>query len=52
MIVDALLAAEPYLRIAEQVHKPEKYVYLTDSILSRIESSQEPVRAILNFLCA
>jgi len=38
MIVDGLLAADPYLRIAEQVDKPEKYVYLTDDIMPNIES--------------
>lgn len=45
MIVDALLAAEPFLKIAEQVNKPEKYVYLTDDIMPTIERSTEPVRA-------
>ena len=35
MIVDALLAAEPHLKIADQVYKPEKYVYLTDDIMPR-----------------
>lgn len=44
MVIDALLEAEPYLQIAEQVDKPEKYVYLTDEIMAKIESSTEPVR--------
>ena len=43
MIVDALLAAEPYLKIAEQVEQPERYVYLTDYILNQVERSTEPV---------
>ena len=34
MIVDALLSAEPHLRIAEQVFHPEKSVYLTEDIMS------------------
>ncbi|KAF7979517.1 hypothetical protein HWV62_42088 [Athelia sp. TMB] len=42
MIVDALLAAEPFLKIAEQVDKPEKYVYLTDDIMPTIERSTGP----------
>ncbi|KZP19123.1 HD-domain/PDEase-like protein [Athelia psychrophila] len=42
MIIDALLAAEPYLKIAEQVDKPEKYVFLTDDIMPTIERSTEP----------
>jgi HD superfamily phosphohydrolase len=43
MIVDGLLAADPYMHIAEQVDKPKKYVYLTDDIMPRIESTTEPV---------
>ncbi|KAL9713864.1 hypothetical protein Ac2012v2_003476 [Leucoagaricus gongylophorus] len=39
MIIDALLAAEPYLRIAERVFDPEKFILLNDSILNTIESS-------------
>jgi hypothetical protein len=43
MIVDALLAAEPHLHIAEQVFKPEKFVYLTEDIMSTIERSTDDV---------
>ena len=43
MITDALLAAEPYLKIAEQIDKPEKYVHLTDDIMPEIERSNAPV---------
>ncbi|TFK53350.1 HD-domain/PDEase-like protein [Heliocybe sulcata] len=42
MIVDALLAAEPYMKIAEQIFNPAKYVCLTDDLMSRIEMSEEP----------
>ncbi|KAJ6473169.1 hypothetical protein C8R45DRAFT_1012504 [Mycena sanguinolenta] len=42
MIVDALILAEPYLKIAEQVWIPKKFLYLTDDIMRRIESSDEP----------
>ena len=43
MLIDALLAAEPALRIAEDVFKPERFLHLTDHIMSRIEASVEPV---------
>ena len=46
MIVDALILAEPYLKIAEQVWIPKKFLYLTDDIMRRIESSDEPVRPV------
>ncbi|KAF5343308.1 hypothetical protein D9756_011590 [Leucocoprinus leucothites] len=42
MIIDALLAAEPHLRIAERVFDPEKFIFLNDSILNQIESSTVP----------
>jgi deoxynucleoside triphosphate triphosphohydrolase SAMHD1 len=42
MIIDALLAAEPHMKIANQIDKPEKYVYLTDNIMPRIESTPDP----------
>lgn len=44
MLIDALLAAEPYLHIAERVFDPEKFVLLTDNIMNQIEASTEPVR--------
>lgn len=43
MIIDALLSAEPYLKIAQQIHDPKRYVYLTDDIKTRIEATTEPV---------
>ncbi|GLB33172.1 putative metal dependent phosphohydrolases with conserved 'HD' motif [Lyophyllum shimeji] len=42
MVVDALLAAEPYLHIAEQVFDPDRFLYLTDNILLTIEASTDP----------
>lgn len=47
MIIDAILEAEPTMKIAEQVDKPEKYVYLTDDIMQRIEMTTNPVRVYL-----
>lgn len=44
MVVDALLAADSFLRISEQIYDPQRYVFLTDSILEEIERSQDPVR--------
>ena len=45
MIIDALLTAEPYLRIAERVFDPEKFILLNDSILNTIESSTATVES-------
>ncbi|KAJ7235299.1 hypothetical protein B0H12DRAFT_1027524, partial [Mycena haematopus] len=42
MIIDALILAEPYLKIAEQVLIPRKFLYLTDDIQRQIERSEEP----------
>ena len=44
MIVDALLLAEPHLKIADQIRDPKKFLYLTDDIMPRIEMSESPVR--------
>ncbi|CAK5264989.1 unnamed protein product, partial [Mycena citricolor] len=43
MIVDALKLAEPYMKIAERIENPDKFLYLTDHIMSRIESDDDPV---------
>ncbi|KAG6908133.1 hypothetical protein DXG01_005961 [Tephrocybe rancida] len=52
MIIDALLAAEPILKIAAQVTKPKEYLYLTDEIMSRIEADPRtelaPAQAIFD----
>ncbi|KAG6331004.1 hypothetical protein ID866_8084 [Astraeus odoratus] len=42
MIIDALLAAEPYLKVANLVDKPDRYMFLTDNLLSKIEESTGP----------
>lgn len=47
MMVDALLAAEPYLKIAGQIDDPKKYLGLTDDIRTEIQRSQAPVSQIV-----
>ena len=42
MVVDALLAADPILDISGRIFDPERYLYLTDSILEQIECSDDP----------
>ncbi|TFY76765.1 hypothetical protein EWM64_g7247, partial [Hericium alpestre] len=42
MIIDAMLAAEPTLKIAEQIDDPKKYLHLTDCIMNIIEQSTDP----------
>lgn len=44
MIVDALLAAEPVLKFVGHIDNPEKFLHLTDSIMSQILSSENPVQ--------
>ena len=43
MITDVLLAAEPYLKVANLVDKLDQYVFLTDNLLNKIEESTEKV---------
>jgi hypothetical protein len=43
MIVDAMLAAEPYLKIASHINDPKRYLALTDDIKTEIQRSQAPV---------
>jgi hypothetical protein len=43
MMVDAMLAAEPYLKIASQIYDPKRYLELTDDIRTEIQRSQAPV---------
>lgn len=51
MIIDAMLAAEPYLKIASQIYDPKRYLGLTDDIRTEIQRSQTPVSAyVLRFL--
>ena len=52
MIIDALLAADPYLKIAQRVFKAEEYINTTDHIMSQIKNSREPVRfSLLLYRC-
>ncbi|KZV66771.1 HD-domain/PDEase-like protein [Peniophora sp. CONT] len=41
MLIDAVMAAEPFLKIAEQISIPDKYLHLTDNIMPRIQASTE-----------
>ena len=43
MIIDAMLAAEPYMKIASYINDPKKYLRLTDDIMTEIQRSQAPV---------
>ncbi|KAL1743865.1 hypothetical protein HDZ31DRAFT_39918 [Schizophyllum fasciatum] len=42
MIIDALILAEPHMRIAQRVFQPEKYLHLTDEVMGWIEASEDP----------
>jgi deoxynucleoside triphosphate triphosphohydrolase SAMHD1 len=44
MIIDAILAAEPHMKIAEQIADPKRYMWLTDDIKLRIQADPAPVR--------
>lgn len=46
MVIDALLQAEPYLKIADYVENPKRYVYLTENLLNNIEESTAKVRPL------
>jgi len=48
MIIDALLAAEPHMKIAEQVDKPDKFVFLTDDIMPTIERTTSKVDFVVH----
>jgi len=43
MVVDALLSADPHMKLSRQINDPNRYVFLTDSVLEEIERSSEPV---------
>ena len=47
MLVDAMLAAEPYLKIAGQIDDPKQYLGLTDDIRTEIQRSEAPVSQII-----
>ncbi|KAF8518890.1 hypothetical protein JB92DRAFT_3087920 [Gautieria morchelliformis] len=42
MIVDALLKADPYLKLAERINDPKRFMHLDDSILLEVERSECP----------
>lgn len=42
-MVDAMLAAEPYLKTASYINDPKKYLGLTDDIKTEIQRSEAPV---------
>ncbi|KAL0481269.1 deoxynucleoside triphosphate triphosphohydrolase SAMHD1 [Acrasis kona] len=42
MITDALLKADPVLKLSEAIYDKHKYVNLTDGVLRSIEASQDP----------
>lgn len=46
-MVDAMLAAEPYLKIAGLIHDPKKYLGLTDDIRTEIQRSEAPVSQVV-----
>ena len=48
MVIDALLQAEPYLKIADHVENPKRYVFLTDDLLNKIEASVDEVGPFLS----
>jgi hypothetical protein len=50
MITDALVAANPYLKMSDAISSPEDYLNLNDSILSIIEYSKDEVRLCVNLL--
>lgn len=43
MLLDGLLSANRHMHFAEYMKDPRKYLYLNDSLMNRIESSEEPV---------
>lgn len=48
MLVDALVLANPVLKLSEAIYNPEKYLYLTDSVVEEIERSTNSVNHHLN----
>ncbi|KZO99607.1 hypothetical protein CALVIDRAFT_350846 [Calocera viscosa TUFC12733] len=42
MIVDALVKADPVLKLVEQTKDPRRLLYLTDSIVEEVEKSTDP----------
>ncbi|KAI0062281.1 HD-domain/PDEase-like protein [Artomyces pyxidatus] len=42
MLIDAIMAAESHLKIADRISDPKKYLGLTDDIMTLIEHSEDP----------
>ncbi|KAJ7688301.1 hypothetical protein B0H17DRAFT_1203108 [Mycena rosella] len=42
MIVDALILAEPFMKIADRTEIPDEFLHLTDCIMRQIESTRDP----------
>lgn len=43
MITDALIAADPVLKLSETIFSPQDYLHVTDHVLTEIEKSKDPV---------
>lgn len=52
MIVDALLLADPYLKIADRIHDPKRFVHLNDDILNEVDRSSGDVRCPSPFVAS
>jgi len=52
MIIDGLIAAEPFMKITERIQDPKRFLHLTDNIKDTIEETTdpklEPARAIFD----
>jgi hypothetical protein len=43
MVCDALVEADPVFKISESIDDPDKFLKMDDTILNRIETSDDPV---------
>lgn len=46
MLVDALVAADPILKLSDTIYDAEKYLFVTDSVVEEIERSTNPVSVL------
>ena len=42
MLADVLMLADDHMGVSDSIYDPERYMYLTDSIINEIERSREP----------
>lgn len=42
MVADALYEANPFFKFTEAIHKPDRYMMMTDNVLPFIEYSDDP----------